>query len=324
MAFCDLLRLTVLLAAGAATALAAITVVSASAADDTLTIYVAAVWWIAALIGGIVLGRPSRAAEAMRPALTEARMATALPSLENPTRAALARLWPLAAFAAIAGGVGLVFAGVAAVGTGFAIGAAMALRSREGAVAAIEERDGVRFYVEPGSALEPVKLVRTPGLRRDRPAATAASGRINRSPSTYAGRLLSAAPDGEAVCRLLRGRRHGVGCFRVGHLDVRPAVAGPDQDQRGDESKRRYHGATQECALESLGESVRHGRVTSRHHVVRARGGDRGQNRQAQRSADLLRGVDQAAGEALLALIDAGDRRDRRGDEPEPESKRGE
>jgi hypothetical protein len=169
MAFCDLLRLTVLLAAGAATALAAITVVSASAAGDTLTIYVAAVWWIAALIGGIILGRPARAADAMRPALTEARMATALPSLDNPNRAALARLWPLAVFAAVAGGLGLVFSGVAAIGTGFALGAALALRSREGAVAAIEERDGVRFYVEPGSALQPVKLVRTPGLRRDRP-----------------------------------------------------------------------------------------------------------------------------------------------------------
>jgi hypothetical protein len=58
---------------------------------------------------------------------------------------------------------------VAAIGTGFALGAALTLRSREGAVAAIEERDGVRFFVEPGSALEPVKLVRTPGLRRDRP-----------------------------------------------------------------------------------------------------------------------------------------------------------
>ena len=169
MAFCDLLRMTVLLAAGAATALAAITVISASAADDTLTIYVAAVWWIAALIGGIVLGRPARAAEAMRPALTEARMATALPSLGNPTRAALARLWPLAAFAVIAGGLGLVFSGVAAIGAGFALGAALTLRAREGAVAAIEERDGVRFYVEPGSALQPVKLVRTPGLRRERP-----------------------------------------------------------------------------------------------------------------------------------------------------------
>ena len=33
---------------------------------------------------------------------------------------------------------------------------------------AIEERDGVRFYVEPTSAFEPVKLIRTPGLGRDR------------------------------------------------------------------------------------------------------------------------------------------------------------
>jgi len=169
MAFCDLLRMTVLLAGGAATALAAITVVSATGADDTLTLYVAAGWWIVALIGGIVLGRPARAAEAMRPVLAEARMATALPSLDNPNRAALGRLWPLAAFALIAGGLGIVFSGVAAIGTGFALGAALTLRAREGAVAAIEERDGVRFYVESGSALEPVKLVRTPGLRRDRP-----------------------------------------------------------------------------------------------------------------------------------------------------------
>jgi hypothetical protein len=169
MAFCDLLRMTVLLAAGAATALAAVTVISASATEDTLTLYVAAGWWAAAVVGGIALGRPARAADAMRPVLADARMATALPSLGSPTRAALARLWPLAAFAVIAGGVGLLFPGVAAIGAGFALGAALTLRAREGAVAAIEERDGVRFYVEPGSALQPVKLVRTPGLRRDRP-----------------------------------------------------------------------------------------------------------------------------------------------------------
>jgi hypothetical protein len=169
VAFCDLLRMTVLLAAGAATALAAITIVSATSSSDTLTLYVAAGWWVLALVGGVILGRPARAAEAMRPALAQARMATALPSLENPTRTALGRLWPLAAFAAVAGGLGLVYSGVAAIGTGFALGAALTLRSREGAVAAIEERDGVRFFVEPGSALEPVKLVRSPGLRRDRP-----------------------------------------------------------------------------------------------------------------------------------------------------------
>jgi len=169
MAFCDLLRMTVLLAGGAATALAAVTAFSAAASGDTLTLYVAAGWWLIALIGGLILGRPARAADEMRPILADARTATALPSLENPTRAALARLWPLAAFAVVAGGLGFVFSGVAAIGTGFALGAALALRSREGAVAAIEERDGVRFYVEPGSALEPVRLLRTPGLRRDRP-----------------------------------------------------------------------------------------------------------------------------------------------------------
>src|SRR5215213_3259946 len=139
--FCDLLRMTVLLSAGAATVLAAVTVIAVSGGDDTLTIYVAAVWWTAALVGGLLLGRPSRAAEEMTPVLADARMATALPEIGNPTRAALARLWPIGAFAVIAGVLGLVFPGVAAVGAGFALAVALAWRAREGAVAAIEERD---------------------------------------------------------------------------------------------------------------------------------------------------------------------------------------
>jgi hypothetical protein len=167
--FCDLLRMTVLLAAGAATVLAAVTVIAVSGGTDTLTIFVAAGWWTVALIGGLVLGRPSRAAEAMSPVLAQARLATALPEIGNPTRAALARLWPIGAFAVIAGALGFIFPGVAAIGAGFALAAALTWRSREGAVAAIEERDGVRFYVEPGSALQPVRLIRSHGLRRDRP-----------------------------------------------------------------------------------------------------------------------------------------------------------
>ena len=169
MAYCDLLRMTVLLAAGAATALAAVTVIAVSGSQDTLTIYVAAVWWAIALVAGLLLGRPVRAADAMRPVLAGARTATAMPPIDNPTRAAIARLWPIGAFALIAGGLGFVFHGVAAVGAGFALAAALTWRTREAAVAAIEERDGVRFYVEPGSALQPVKLIRTPGLRRERP-----------------------------------------------------------------------------------------------------------------------------------------------------------
>jgi hypothetical protein len=56
---------------------------------------------------------------------------------------------------------------VPAIATGFALGVAAAWRNREAAVSAVEERDGVLFYVEHGSAFDAIKLVRTPGLRRD-------------------------------------------------------------------------------------------------------------------------------------------------------------
>lgn len=182
MAFCDLLRMTVLLAAGAATALAAVTVVSANQDADTLTLIVSAGWWPLGLAIGLWLGRPRRASEAMAPVLASARTTPSLPA-DNPGRVALGRLWPLGAFAVLAGGLGFLWPGVAAIGTGFALAAALALRAREAAVTAIEDRDGVRFYVEPGSALEPVRLVRSPGLRRDRlppakpPPPPAAAGR---------------------------------------------------------------------------------------------------------------------------------------------------
>ena len=167
MAFCDFLRMTVLLAAGAATALATVTVVTADRDADTTTLIVAAAWWTISVGVGLYLGRPARAADAMRPLLAGARMTPTLPT-DNPGRVAVARLWPLGAFALIAGALGFLFPGVAAIGTGFALAAALLLRAREGAVTAIEDRDGVRFYVEPGSAFQPVTLVRTPGLRRDR------------------------------------------------------------------------------------------------------------------------------------------------------------
>jgi hypothetical protein len=167
VAFVDLLRMTVLLAAGAATALAAVTVIAADRGDEMVLI-VAVAWWTVALAAGLVLGHPRRAAEAVAPALTAARTTPTLPA-DRPGRVAIARLWPVAAFAVVAGVLGFVIPSVAAVGTGFALLAAMVLRAREAAVTGVEDRDGVRFYVEPGSTFEPVKLVRTPGLRRDRP-----------------------------------------------------------------------------------------------------------------------------------------------------------
>jgi hypothetical protein len=169
LAFCDLLRATVLLAGGSATALAAVTVLAANRNDDTLTLLVAAGWWAIALIAGLILGRPARAARAMSPVLAGARTTSTLPESERPGAAALARLWPIGAFAVVAGGLGFVLPGVSAIGTGFALAAALAWRAREAAVTAIEERDGVQFYVERTSPFRPIQLVRVPGFRRIAP-----------------------------------------------------------------------------------------------------------------------------------------------------------
>jgi hypothetical protein len=165
--FTDLLRTTVLLAGAEATALGAITAISAGRSGDTRTITVAAVWWGIAVVVGLYLGRPQRAADGVRDALAAARTATSLPR-ESPSRIALTRLWPIGVTAVIAGGLGLFYPGVAAIGAGYALLVALAWRTREGAVLGVEQRDGTRFYVEPTSAFSPLALVRTPGLGRER------------------------------------------------------------------------------------------------------------------------------------------------------------
>jgi hypothetical protein len=165
--YTDLLRLTVLLSGGEATALAAIAALAAGRDDNTAAILVAAVWWLIALLVGLYLGRPERAADGIRDALARAPTATSLPP-ETPARIALGRLWPIGVSAVAAGVLGVFFPGVAAIGAGYALLVALAWRTREAAVLGIEQRDGVKFYVAPGSALRPIELVRTPGLRADR------------------------------------------------------------------------------------------------------------------------------------------------------------
>jgi hypothetical protein len=167
MPYTDLLRTTVFLAGAEATALGAITAVAAGRDSDTTTALVAAAWWLASLALGLWLGRPARAADGVRDALARARTATSLPQ-QTPARIALVRLWPIAATAIAAGALGVFLPGVAAIGAGYALLVALAMRTREAAVLGIEQRDGVKFYVVPNSALRPVQLVRTPGLRSDR------------------------------------------------------------------------------------------------------------------------------------------------------------
>ena len=167
MLFCDLLRITVLLIAGVASALGAVTVIVANQDADYATLIFAGGWWLVGAIVGVLLGRSSRSAEAMSRTLAGARTATSLPP-DSPGRIAFLRLWPIGAFAIVSAGLAWIWPQIAAVGAGYAILVALAWRRRDAAVTAIEERDGVRFYVEPSSAFEPVRLVRTPGLGRDR------------------------------------------------------------------------------------------------------------------------------------------------------------
>jgi hypothetical protein len=166
--YSELLRSTVVLAAGAATALAAVSVIGIQRAGaDGLIITVAAVWWIAAAVIGTVSGSSGRIAEGVRRTLAEARTVGAGGpgvSLPAPGRIALARLWPILAAVVIAGGLGIFLPEVAVIGSGYALLVALAWRNRESAVLAIEGRDGVRFLVESGSALRPVKLIRSPGF----------------------------------------------------------------------------------------------------------------------------------------------------------------
>ncbi|HEY2716824.1 MAG TPA: hypothetical protein VGI73_11460 [Solirubrobacterales bacterium] len=166
MPFTDLLRTSVFITGAEATALGAITAIVVGRDNDSTTLFVAVAWWLVAVALGFWLGRPARAAEDMRDVLARAKTATSLPS-QSPARIAAGRLWPMALFAVAAGALGVLFPGVAAIGAGYALLVSLAWHTREAAVLAIEQRDGVKFYVVPTSALRPVELVRTPGLRSE-------------------------------------------------------------------------------------------------------------------------------------------------------------
>lgn len=167
MPYTDLLRITVFITGAEATALGAITAIGANRTGEERLILLAAAWWLASIAIGFYLGRPGRATDDMRSALARARTATSLPP-ESPGRIAAGRLWPIGATAIVAGVLGIFFPGVALVGAGYALIVSLAWHTREAAVLAVEQRDGVRFYVVPNSALRPIELVRTPGLRSDR------------------------------------------------------------------------------------------------------------------------------------------------------------
>ena len=163
MRFVDFLKATVLLSAGAATLLAALTILGFSDDVEPLLTEVAVGWWLVAALFGYWLGRRNMASPPIARLLADARMQTSLPEL-RPGSTLINRLWPLLFSTLGAAIAGLFIPQVSAVAAGFGIIWALAWRRQEAAVAAIEDRDGFRFYVDKTPPFAPIRLIRTPGL----------------------------------------------------------------------------------------------------------------------------------------------------------------
>jgi hypothetical protein len=180
MRFVDFLRTTVLASAGAATVLAAVTVIGSQSTSDSLLVPVSAGWWVIAALAGLWLGRRADASPPIATLLATAKTQASLPEL-SPARTLLNRLWPLLFSTLGAGAFAFVIPQVPAIATGFAIIWALAWRRQASAVAAIEERDGARFYIERTSPLKPIRLARTPGFRSNLLEMNGASRRTRRA-----------------------------------------------------------------------------------------------------------------------------------------------
>jgi hypothetical protein len=167
--FVDLLRTTVLLSAGAATTLGVITVAAATTQGDDGVVILAAGWWVVAALLGAFVGRRSQVSPAIGRLLASAKAATMMPE-HRPGAVLVNRLWPLLVSTLVAGALGFLAPQIPGIATGFAVIWALAWRRQESAVRAIEERDGVTFYVERTSPVRPLRLVRTPGFRREVPS----------------------------------------------------------------------------------------------------------------------------------------------------------
>lgn len=173
MRFVDFLKTTVLLSAGAGSALAAITVLSAAVKNDTAFVGAMVGWWVVATAIGLWFGRRAEISSSIGRLLAGAKSSTALPT-QRPAMTLLNRLWPLLLFTIVAGALGFLAPQVPGIGAGFAIIWTLAWRRQHAAVAAIEDRDGVRFYVKRTSPIRPMELLRTPGFKALRPERLAA------------------------------------------------------------------------------------------------------------------------------------------------------
>jgi hypothetical protein len=166
--FVDFLRSTVMLSAGAATALALVTVLAAGTSSEQHLLPIAIGGWVLAALIGLRLGRRAETSPPIARLLADAKASTALPE-NHPSAILVNRLWPLLLFTLIAGGLAFLAPQIPGIAAGFAIIWALAWRRQDAAVAAIEERDGAFFYVKRTSPVQPIALERTPGFKALRP-----------------------------------------------------------------------------------------------------------------------------------------------------------
>ncbi len=159
------------MSAGAATALAGVTALAASASSEQALLPIAVGWWILATLIGLWLSRRAETNPPIARLLAGAKASSALPE-HHPGAVLLNRLWPLLLFTLIAGGLAFLAPQIPGIAAGFAIIWALAWRRQDAAVAAIEERDGAFFYVRRTSPIGPMSLERTPGFKALRPERT--------------------------------------------------------------------------------------------------------------------------------------------------------
>lgn len=169
MRFVDFLRASVLLFAGAATALAVVSIAGAASADTDTPVVFALSWWTLAAVAGLWLGRRIGPTPGIERLLASARASNTLPEVE-PGTVIVSRLWPLGVGTVITGGIAFVLPQPAAIAAGYALAVALTWRRQSSAVQAIEDRDGVRFHVDRSSPFGAPQLVRTPWAKRIEPS----------------------------------------------------------------------------------------------------------------------------------------------------------
>lgn len=160
-----------LLSAGAATALALVTVLALGTKSEEELLAFGIGWWVLAAVIGLRLGRRAETNPPIARLLADAKASTVLPE-NHPGGVLINRLWPLLGFTLLAGGLAFLAPQIPGIAAGFAIIWALAWRRQDAAVAAIEERDGAFFYVQRTSPVRPIALERTPGFKALRPERT--------------------------------------------------------------------------------------------------------------------------------------------------------